>query len=261
MIEAHGLIQIADVRHGFFTREGGYSNGIYASLNCGLGSDDKPDNVARNRTHIATALGLAPHEVLSLYQVHGRNVATVTEPWMDKDRPKADAMVTDQRGVALGILTADCAPLLFADEHAGVIGAAHAGWRGALAGIAQATLAAMVKLGADKRNIIAAIGPLISKNAYEVGPELRDAFIADASNNDVFFAPASREGHFMFDLGGFLDAALRAENIKSVERIDACTYHDDARFFSYRRACHRDEPDYGRQISAITLGPARFLES
>lgn len=260
MIETHSLSRIADIRHGFFTRQGGASTGIYDSLNCGYGSKDDPAAVARNRQHVATSLGLSADELLTVYQVHSPRVVTVTEPWARDDTPEADAMATAVPGVGLGILSADCAPVLFADGEAGVIGAAHAGWRGALGGVCEATIAAMTALGARAARMAVAIGPTISKANYEVGAEFRAEFLEENAELDRFFSPSTRDGHHMFDLPGFIEHRLRTAGVGSVERIDLCTYADEEKFFSYRRATHRTEPDYGRQISAITLGPDAFLE-
>lgn len=259
MIEAHNLSRIADVRHGFFTRRGGHSTGIYASLNCGPGSADDPEAVARNRLHVATALGLTPDNLLTVYQIHSPTVLTVTAPWPGDDRPKADAMVTDRPGFGLGILTADCAPVLFADGEAGVIGAAHSGWRGALGGVCEATIDAMTALGARTDRIVAAIGPAISQANYEVGAEFLEAFLDDDPANDRFFQPSAREDHHMFDLPGYVAHRLDRAGIASIETIGRCTYAEPEEFYSYRRSTHRTEPDYGRQISAITLGPDAFL--
>ena len=260
MIEAHNIIRIADVRHGFFTREGGFSEGIYESLNCGFGSGDDRGKVARNRTHIATSLGMTPDRLLTVYQVHSPKVVEVTGPWLPEDAPQADAMVTDRPGFALGVLTADCAPVLFADRHAQVIGAAHAGWRGALGGVCEATVEAMCRLGATASDIDVAIGPTISAANYEVGAEFRETFLTEDLGYAGFFRPGERDGHYMFDLPAFLEYRLGKIGLNSVENTGICTYADEARFFSYRRTTHREEPDYGRQISAITLGPDAFLE-
>ena len=259
MIEAHNLSTIADVRHGFFTRNGGYSDGVYNSLNCGYGSGDSKETVTRNRVHVARSLGLAGGQLVTVYQVHSPDVVTVTEPWFAQDAPKADAMVTNEPGTALGVLTADCAPVLFADREAGVVGAAHAGWRGALAGICEATIEAMEALGANRQQIAAAIGPTISFRNYEVGPEFHDAFMEEDKSFARFFSPSERDGHFMFDLPGFLQHRMTVAGIGSVEWCGKCTYADEEEFFSFRRTTHREEPDYGRQISAITLGPSAFL--
>lgn len=260
MIEAHNIIKIADVRHGFFTRQGGYSQGIYEGLNCGYGSNDERQSVSRNRTHVATSLGMTPDRLLTVYQVHSPKVVEIEEPWDPDQAPKADAMVTSKPGLALGVLTADCAPVLFADRDAQVIGAAHAGWRGALAGVCEATIDAMKTHGAKVENISVAIGPTISGQNYEVGGEFRDTFLAEDVGYAGFFRPSDRDGHYMFDLPGFLEFRLSKLGLHSVENTDLCTYADEQRFFSYRRTTHRNEPDYGRQISAITLGPDAFLE-
>jgi len=260
MIEAQNLIRIPDVRHGFFTRRGGYSGGIYRSLNCGLGTDDDRKTVHRNHVHVATSLGLEPDALVTVHQVHGIDVITVDKPWPFDQRPKADAMVTNRRGFALGVLTADCVPILFADEENAVVGAAHAGWRGALAGIAGAVIEAMERLGARREQIAAAVGPCISQAAYEVGPEFRDQFLAEDSASGRFFSQAPDQERPHFDLPGFVVARLRREDIGSVELIARCTYGEEETFFSYRRATHLGEGDYGRQISAITLGPDAFMK-
>lgn len=254
MITASTLNRSGRVRHAFFTREGGVSQGLYGSLNCGFGSDDNPDRVAANRSRALDHL--AGNDLLTVYQVHSPDVVIVDEVWQPDAAPKADAMVTRRPGVALGILTADCAPVLFADGDAnggaGVIGAAHAGWKGALAGVVEATVEAMVGLGAQMSDISAAIGPCIQQHSYEVGPEFRDRFdAADPANGD-FFAPSSRQGHFMFDLAGYIGARLDGLGI-AFEATGQDTCADENRFFSYRRATHRGEKDYGRGLSAILL--------
>lgn len=235
-------------RHGFFTREGGISTGIYASLNGGFGSRDDPSAIAENRRRIGEHLG-ASH-LLSLHQIHSDKVVTVTEPW-DRERPRADSMVTDRPGIALGILTADCAPVLLADRKAGVIGAAHAGWKGALAGVLEATLDAMQALGARHERIIAVIGPVISQRAYEVGPEFVEQFLDEDWDNGRFFAGGEGD-RAMFDLPGFCLARLRAAGV-SAEWTGHCTHSDPSRFYSYRRGCQMGEPDYGRLVAAIAL--------
>jgi hypothetical protein len=252
MIESPEL-KLPGVVHGFFTREGGHSSGLYASLNCGLGSGDDIASVTRNRAKVADTLGVSPDHLLTVYQHHSADVHVVTEPWAHDVRPKADAMVTRERGIAIGVLTADCGPVLFADAHAGVIGAAHAGWKGALGGVTDATVAAMERLGASRANMIAVIGPTISRAAYEVGPEFAPRFLDMAKENSVFFQPSAREGHWMFDLPGYLAMRLAAAGVGKAINLDLCTFADEARFFSYRRTTHRGEPGYGRQISAIVL--------
>jgi YfiH family protein len=237
--------------HGFFTRRGGASSGIYAGLNCGPGSADQREVVAVNRARVASAIGVRPDLLLSLHQTHSTTVVTVgSEGW--NERPKADGMVTATPGVALGILTADCAPVLFADPDARVVGAAHAGWRGALDGVLEATLDAMVRLGARRDAIRAAVGPTISQRAYEVGPEFFERFAAEDAGHDRFFA-AGRGDRLHFDLPGFVLQRLRAAGVAEAAWIGACTFSDPGRFFSYRRTTKAGEPDYGRLISAIRL--------
>jgi NADH dehydrogenase [ubiquinone] 1 alpha subcomplex assembly factor 7 len=252
LLQAENLGQDPDIEHGFFGRRGGASKGLYASLNCGPGSNDVRNHVLENR---ARALGeLAPDATLvTLYQVHSARVVTVTEPWVLGEGPKADAMVTDRRDLALGILTADCAPVLFADAEAKVIGAAHAGWKGALAGVTDQTILAMEALGARRERIAAAIGPCIGQANYEVGPEFRAAFLEQNPDNARFFIASGREAHFRFDLEGYVVHRLKEAQIGSVEPLSACTYARESEFFSFRRATHRSEPDYGREISLIVL--------
>jgi YfiH family protein len=252
-IEASELA-LPGIRHAFFTREGGVSTGLYASLNGGLGSSDDQARVRENRRRMTERLGLPPEALVSLYQLHSAAVLTVERPW-GSDRPKADAMVTKVPGVALGISTADCGPVLFADAGAQVIGAAHAGWRGALSGIIEATVASMETLGARRERIVAALGPMIRQDAYEVGPEVAAAFRADDPANERLFRPAARNGHAMFDLPGYIGARLRRAGLARFVDVGLCTYSDERRFYSYRRATHRREQDYGRLISAIALTP------
>jgi len=238
------------VRHGFFTRRGGASSGIFAGLNCGPGSTDQSHAVATNRLRVADAMGVPPDRLLSLNQVHSADVVTVDGAgWAE--RPRADAAVTRQPGLALGILTADCAPVLFADAGAGVIGAAHAGWRGTLGGIVEATVDAMEAAGARRGAIRAVIGPTISQRAYEVGPDFFETFLAREAGWDRYFAEG-KDDRLLFDLPGLVLARLRAVGVEA-EWIGRCTYGDPDRFYSYRRATHAGEPDYGRLISAITL--------
>lgn len=242
---------LAGLRHGFFTRRGGASSGIYEGLNCGPGSSDQREAVAMNRARVASALAVEPDRLLSLHQVHSTAVAVAgPEGW--SERPRADGVVTVTPGIALGILTADCAPVLFADAEAEVIGAAHAGWRGALDGVLEATVAAMTGLGARREAIVAAVGPTISQSAYEVGPEFLDRFRDEATGLDRFFIPG-RDDRLRFDLPGFVLHQLRAAEIREATWIGHCTYADPARFFSYRRATHAGQPDYGRLISTIRL--------
>lgn len=242
------------VRHGFFTREGGVSGGIYASLNCGFGSNDVADDVAANRARAAAAVGLPYRSLVTAYQVHSPGVVTVERAWQPERAPRADAMVTRSPGIALGILAADCAPVLLADRAAGVVGAAHAGWRGALTGVIDATVDGMVRLGADVARIVAAIGPCIAPDSYEVGAEFRERFMAAAVENEPFFQAGERAGHYRFDLPGFVRARLAAAGVATIARVDRDTYADEA-LFSYRRATHRSERDYGRNLSVIALAP------
>ena len=252
-VEAPGLAGLAGIRHAFFTRGGGVSPGIYASLNAGVGSNDDPQNVAANRARMAASLGVAPEQFLTCYQIHSPDVVVADAPWCAQARPRADAVVTRRPGLAIGVSTADCGPVLFADPQARIVGAAHAGWRGALAGVTDATIAAMERLGAARERIVAAIGPMIRQPNYEVGPDLMDRFIAADPANRQFFVASAREGHFMFDLAGYVAARLAAAGIGAVEDLGACTYADPAQFYSYRRMTHRGEADYGRHVNAIVL--------
>jgi len=253
MLEAASLSALRGIRHAFFSREGGVSGGVYASLNGGVGSDDASANVAENRARMATALGVPADRLLTAYQIHSPSVVIATKPWTSEARPRADAIVTRTVGLAVGVSTADCGPLLFADAEARVVGAAHAGWRGALSGVIEATLAAMEDMGARKSRIVAALGPMIRQRNYEVGPDLIGAFVAADAGNARFFAPAAREGHSLFDLAGYIRARLARCGVDRVEDLGCCTYADAERFYSFRRATHRREPDYGRHINAIAL--------
>jgi YfiH family protein len=247
------LLSIPGIRHAFFTRDGGVSDGVYASLNAGLGSRDTPERVAENRARMAAALGVAPDRLVTAYQVHSPKVVVATEPWSRAEAPRADAVVTRVPALAVGVTTADCGPLLLADREAGVVGAAHAGWRGALAGVAEAAVEAMEQLGASRRRIVVALGPMIRQPNYEVGPDFLARFAADDPGSDRFFAPAGRPGHAMFDLAGYVTARLQRAGVGRIEDLGHCTYGDPGRFFSYRRSTHRAEADYGRHISAIAL--------
>jgi YfiH family protein len=251
-IEAPPLAALPGIRHAFFTRQGGVSKGIYGSLNGGVGSNDDTAAVAENRRRMAAHLDVAPDRLISLYQVHSADVLTVTGPWPG-ERPRADGLVTDRPGLALAVASADCGPLLFADAQARVIGAAHSGWKGAFTGVAEATLAAMEKLGAERSRIVAVLGPTIGRTAYEVGPEFIARFRKQDVENERFFAPSNKEGHAFFDLPGYLAMRFARAGVGQFVNLDLCTYSDPARFFSYRRTTHRGEPDYGRLISAITL--------
>jgi len=255
MLTIGPLNDLPGVRHAFFERTGGVSEGLYASLNCGFGSGDEAERVAENRARALARLEIEDSDLVTVYQVHSNRVAVVEETWPREAAPKVDAMVTRTPGRALGILTADCVPVLLADAAAGVVGAAHAGWRGALDGVLDAAVSAMVELGAAPNRIVAGIGPAICQRSYEVGPEFPQPFIAQAESNRDFFCPASRAGHFMFDLKGYVARRLAAADIKNVQVLPCDTCAEDTRFFSYRRACQRGEPDYGRGLSVICLEP------
>jgi YfiH family protein len=246
------LSAIPGLRHAFFTREGGVSDGIYAGLNGGLGSNDLPANVLENRRRMAEHMGVAPENFLSLHQIHSPDVVVATGPWDSPARPKADAIVTRTAKLAIGVTTADCGPVLFVDPAHRVIGAAHAGWKGALTGVLESTLAAMETLGAERGQIIAAIGPMIRQPSYEVGNEFVERFLADDSDYAMFFLPSQRDGHAMFDLAGFIRMRLEKAGVLLIDDLGLDTYPDE-RFFSYRRSVHRKEPDYGRHVHAIAL--------
>ena len=253
MITAGLLSSGKRVRHGFFTRDGGISVGVYASLNCGLGSGDNLERVRANRERALRKLDLPANCLATAYQVHSAEVRTVDRPWPASNRPRVDGLATRTPELALGILTADCLPVLFADVEGGVIGAAHAGWRGALAGIAEATVAAMVGLGARAERIVAALGPCIRQPSYEVGPELREAFLAaDPASRDLFL-PSPRPSHYQFDLCGFVERRLQAIPIAATEVLPHDTLADPDRFFSYRRTTLDGGGDYGRMLSAIAM--------
>ncbi|MEH3146758.1 MAG: peptidoglycan editing factor PgeF [Methylobacterium frigidaeris] len=253
-IEAPALAALPGIRHAYFTRRGGVSEGLYASLNGGLGSGDDPAAVAENRRRMTERLGVDPGALASLHQVHSAEAVVVEAPFAE--RPRADAMASRVPGLALGILTADCGPILFADPVNRVVGAAHAGWKGALTGIIEATVAAMESLGAERAAITAVLGPTISRAAYEVGPEFRDRFTAaDPGNARWFTLSPERPDHSLFDLPGYVVARLDRAGIGKVADLGLCTYGDPDRFYSYRRTTHRSEPDYGRLISAISLTP------
>ncbi len=239
------------IRHGYFTRTGGVSEGIYRGLNIGTGSQDDQALVAENRRRVADWMGVGPDHLLTAWQVHSPDVVVAREPFTG-DRPKADAIVTDRPGIAVGASTADCGPVLFADPQAGVIGAAHAGWKGALTGVLENTIAAMEGLGARRDGIVAVLGPSISGRNYEVGPEFRDRFLSAAPANEGWFIPSGRADHFLFDLNGYTVERLRNAGV-TAEALGRCTYDEEELFYSYRRTTHRNEPDYGRQVSVIVL--------
>lgn len=241
--------------HGFFGRRGGVSGGIYESLNCGFGTDDAPENAAQNRAKVCEALGVVPENLLNLYQIHSDKCVTVTEGWAPEGRPEADAMVTDRAGLALGILTADCAPVLFYGEKADgapVIGAAHAGWGGAVKGVLESTVAAMEALGAGKDTMTAAIGPCIMQGSYEVSDAFQEPFMAQDQANAQFFREG-KDGHLQFDLPGYIVRRLMLLGVPEIMTNGIDTYFDELDYFSFRRTTHRAEPDYGRQISVISI--------
>jgi YfiH family protein len=252
MLQAERLA-LPGIRHAFFTREGGVSTGLYASLNGGIGSADSAAAVVENRARMAAALGVEPRCLITAYQIHSPQVIVADAPWPAEARPRADGIVTRVPALAIGVSTADCGPVLFAEPQARVIGAAHAGWRGALAGVLEGTIAAMERLGAARDRICVALGPMIRQANYEVGPDLMERFAAADSESASFFAPATRADHALFDLPGYIAARLRRAGFTHIEDLNACTYADTARFFSYRRATHRGEADYGRHVNAIAL--------
>jgi polyphenol oxidase len=252
-IQAAALAALPGIRHGFFTRTGGVSEGIYASLNGGIGSHDAPARVAENRARMAAALAVRPERLLTAYQIHSADVVTADGPWTPETRPRADAIVTRTRGLAIGATTADCGPVLFADAQAGVIGAAHAGWRGAFHGVLEATIAALESCGADRGRLVVALGPMIRQPNYEVGAEFVARFEAVDAANGLFFTASARAGHALFDLPGYIAARLRGCGIAHIEDVGRCTYAEPQEFFSYRASTHRGEPDYGRHVNAIAL--------
>lgn len=252
---AESLAELPRIDHGFFHRSGGVSSGLFDSLNCGYGSGDDLARVAENRGRVAEWLGVKPELLLTTKQVHSAKVVTVSAAWPmpSSAAPEADGMVTNRPGFALGVLTADCAPLLFCDPEARVIGAAHAGWKGAFGGVAEATLTAMIELGAARARIRLAIGPCISQSSYEVGPEFRDRFTAEDVNLARFFIDSPRVGFYKFDLGGYLQGRLSGLGLAAVEVLGHDTCGNQAEYFSYRRSCLNGELNYGRLISAISL--------
>jgi YfiH family protein len=249
-------LAVDHVAHGFFTRQGGVSDGLFTSLNCGLGSGDAPEAVAENRRRVAAQLSV--ETLVTCHQVHSADAVVIDAsdglaPWQPGHGPRADAVATKTPGIALGVLTADCAPVLLLEPEAKVIAVAHAGWRGALSGVTDAAIAAMERLGAARPAIRAAVGPCITQPSYEVGPEFPRPFLEQSAETQDFFAEGDRDGHWQFDLAGYVVRRLRSSGISEVAAPEHDTYADEARFFSYRRSCHRDEPDYGRCISAIAL--------
>ncbi len=253
MITLGVLNDLPGIRHGFMTRAGGVSEGIYASLNCGLGSDDSLDHVRENRRRVPQMAGIPAKSLLTAYQVHSPDVLVVEEEWRDGPRPKVDALVTTRRNIAIAASSADCVPILFADAEARVVAATHAGWRGAVGGVLQATVKQMCALGARPERIRAGVGPCIGAASYEVGPEFPAAFLAQNPANARFFRPAQRAGHRMFDLESYVAAELAAMKLAAIEVAHRDTCAEEGTFFSYRRSCLRKEPDYGRHVSVIGL--------
>lgn len=252
-ITADCLSDMKGIAHGFFTREGGVSDGIYAGLNCGAGSNDDRARVTENRARVASHLGAPAGSLLTCYQIHSASAVIVTEPWTFETMPKAYALVTNTPGLTIGALAADCAPILLADPQARVIAAAHAGWKGALNGVLESTVATMTRIGAKRNRIRAALGPCIGPNAYEVGPEFEATFLRVDPGYQRFFRRPSPDARPYFDLPGFVLDRLAAAGLDTVENCTECTYADESRLYSYRRTTHRHEPDYGRQVSAIVL--------
>ena len=247
------LSAVPGLRHAFFTREGGVSGGIYEGLNGGLGSNDDAAHVAENRRRMAEQMGVAPDRFLSVHQIHSPDAVVATGPWQG-DKPRADALVTRTEGLAIGVTAADCGPILFVDPTARVIGAAHAGWKGALTGVIESTVDAMESLGADRSGMVAAIGPLIRQHSYEVGGEFVERFLDADAGNAAYFIASERAGHSMFDLAGYIRMRLENAGVLMIDDIGVDTYSDE-RFYSYRRSVHRKEPDYGRHVHAIALEP------
>jgi YfiH family protein len=253
MITASKLDAHVKLKHGFFTRLGGVSSGVYKGLNCGYGSGDDNSNIDQNRAIAMAKLGISSENLNTIYQVHSANVVVAQAAWSLDDRPKADAIVTNRPGLAIGIVTADCTPVLFADPKTGVIGAAHAGWKGALSGVLSKTVDQMEQLGADRNQIVAAVGPCIHQGSYEVGPEFVDKFLTKDAQNSQFFIPSSQNNHHLFDLPGFIFNKLSVLGLSVVQSVSEDTYADETKFYSYRRATHAKEADYGRCLSAIIL--------
>lgn len=253
MITLGALNDMGFLRHAFFTRAGGVSQGAFASLNCGFGSGDARAAVTENRARAMKRLELPPEALVTVHQIHSAEAVAVEKPFSHDDAPKADGMATATPGVALGILTADCAPVLFADTRAKVIGACHAGWRGAQGGVLEATLKVMGGLGARPRDIVAAIGPCIAQRSYEVGPDFPAPFLAEDPTNEDYFAHAAKPDHWLFDLPGYITKRLGDFGVGLIQRCPNDTYAEEDRFFSYRRGTHRGETDYGRGLSTIVL--------
>ena len=253
MMRSPALAALPRIRHAFFTRVGGVSTGIYESLNGGQGSSDDPENIAENRRRMAKALEVPEENLATCYQIHSAEAVIATRPWRRADAPRADAVVTKIQRLAVGVSIADCGPILFADSEAGVVGAAHAGWKGALTGILEATVEKMEELGADRTRVVAVIGPLIRQSSYEVGPEFVARFHEADHANIRYFAPAERSGHALFDLPGYIGARLKKAAVGKIEDLVLDTYSEEKLFFSYRRSTHKGEQDYGRLVAAISV--------
>ena len=254
MITASTIESLNGVRHAFFTRDGGVSEGHFANLNCGFGSGDERERVAENRRRAMRGLGHSGDDLVTVRQVHSATAISVESPWAPANAPVADAMATRTPGIALGVLSADCAPVLFADADAGVVGAAHAGWRGLRAGVLEATLQTMIDLGAGVSAIATAVGPCIGRDSYEVGPEFHAEFLADDAGNGDFFVADGASTLFRFDLAGYAVRRLKDTGCATVQYVEGDTFADEARFFSYRRNAKQGVSDYGRNLSAIVLG-------
>jgi len=253
VLTAKNLATLPNIRHGFFTRTSGVSEGVFASLNCGYGSGDDQARVKENRRACARHLSVEESCLVTAYQQHTADAVIAETAWTHDDAPVADAVVTRTPNLAVGVLTADCVPVLFADNANSVVAAAHAGWKGALTGILEATIQAMESLGAERIHIKAAIGPSIAQPSYEVGPEFHERFVTEREDFAQFFESAEKNGHWIFDLPGFVRANLEALEIPDIELLGVDTYADESAFFSYRRACHQGEEHHGRQLSAIAI--------
>ena len=245
-------LEAQNTNHGFFTRIGGASTGIYEGLNVGLDSDDTRETVLENRSRVAQSMGVSDDNLMMVYQIHSSDVVLADKPWAMENRPKLDAMVSSTPGLAIGVMTADCGPVLFQDAENGIVGAAHAGWKGATGGILENTISAMETIGAERNNIVAVLGPTISQKHYEVGPEFVENLLRLNTDNDAYFVPSQKTDHAMFDLPRYIIDRLQSEDVKA-SWTGNCTYEDEAQFFSYRRKTHRNEADYGRQISVIKI--------
>lgn len=255
MLTAPSLSKIPGLKHGFFTRLNGHSSGLYDSLNCGLGSDDDRPSVMKNRAFCAKNLGVEPDHLLTVHQEHTANAVVADEPWNPEGSPVADALASNTGGLALAVLTADCVPILFAEPENRVIAASHAGWKGALTGVIENTIETMIKLGAARKSIVAAVGPCIGAKSYEVGPEFVERLVSADAANSQYFKGSNRAEHALFDIGAYVLDRTKYAGVASVERIEKDTCVRSEMFFSYRRSCHRGEQDYGRQLSGIAWAP------